>query len=482
MAWYYILLIVVAALGLAVLLFLVCKTLWGHIVSWDGGFCGFLQAMKYVIHFYAIKYHIITPKTLPLRENSDEEEDEEENDEELTEEDKKWFTLTPEQIEEIERKTQEYAIEAQKEKEAEEKWDRDNKFHASKELRINKSIPFNFDLGDRFKRLAIYYEPYYNEGINNYFRSHYNELTRLFCTDTQDVTFVYFPVLLENLNESIKYNIPNVIGESVASETPEYYYKIIRDNIVKLTTDCPKILITDFYNTMGYPREMLGDYAIPCFYIDLEYLSDEQFSAVLQKHAKQFSQNFRIYHQLTDIDPIDNADIDSIDEIAKEIQDRISQLYAMGVSEYIISKIVSLPEPKLSTLLITEDFRIFLPDYNNMEIKMPTLSKALYFFYLSHPEGVLFKELRDHKAELSEIYRTISPLENMDKIEKSIDDIIDSTKNSVNEKCSRIKTAFVSQFNENLAKNYYITGGAGEPKTIKLDRKLINDCAGLIRI
>ena len=483
MAWYYILLIVVAALGLAVLLFLVCKTLWGHIVSWDGGFCGFLQAMKYVIHFYAIKYHIITPKTLPLRENSDEVEDEEENDEELTEEDKKWFTLTPEQIEEIERKTQEYAIEAQKEKEAEEKWDRDNKFHVRAALRINKSIPFNFDLGDKKRRLAIYYESYYDEGINNYIRSHYDEMTQLFRTNTQDVTFVYFPLLLENAKESVKYNYPDAIDDCIATETPECYYKVIKENIVRLTTDYPKILITDFYNSAGYPKEMLGDSAMSCFYIDLEYINDEQFSSVLKKHAKQFAHDTDVLHQFVPLpDKRDKADDSPIDEIAKEIQARISQLYAMGVSEYIISKIVSLPEPKLSTLLITEDFRIFLPDYNNMEIKMPTLSKALYFFYLSHPEGVLFKELRDHKAELSEIYRTISPLENMDKIEKSIDDIIDSTKNSVNEKCSRIKTAFVSQFNENLAKNYYITGGAGEPKTIKLDRKLINDCAGLIRI
>ena len=134
----------------------------------------------------------------------------------------------------------------------------------------------------------------------------------------------------------------------------------------------------------------------------------------------------------------------------------------------------------MSTLLITEDFRIFLPDYNNMEINMPTLSKVLFFFYLNHPEGVLFKELRDYKKELYEIYRIISPFEDMKKMKKSIEDIVDSTKNSVNEKCSRIKAAFVSQFNDNLAKQYYITGNAGEAKKIKLDRTLINDKSGQI--
>ena len=68
----------------------------------------------------------------------------------------------------------------------------------------------------------------------------------------------------------------------------------------------------------------------------------------------------------------------------------------------------------------------------------------------------------------------------MEKMERSIEDIIDSTKNSVNEKCSRIKAAFVSQFNDKLAKEYYITGAAGEPKRITLDRKLVQDKSGII--
>ena len=164
---------------------------------------------RILAHFYAIKCHIITPKPLLIRENSDEEEDEKENDEESTEEDNKWFTLTPEMIEEIERKNKEYAIERQKEKEEEEKWNRENKFHVRAALRINKSIPFNFDLGDKKRRLAIYYEPYYDEGINNYIRSHYDEMAQLFRTNTQDVTFVYFPLLLENAKESVKYNYPD---------------------------------------------------------------------------------------------------------------------------------------------------------------------------------------------------------------------------------------------------------------------------------
>jgi hypothetical protein len=63
---------------------------------------------------------------------------------------------------------------------------------------------------------------------------------------------------------------------------------------------------------------------------------------------------------------------------------------------------------------------------------------------------------------------------------RSINDLVDSTKNAVNVLCSRIKSAFASQFQDRLASQYYITGKPGEPKRIALDRKLVEDRSGLI--
>ena len=64
-------------------------------------------------------------------------------------------------------------------------------------------------------------------------------------------------------------------------------------------------------------------------------------------------------------------------------------------------------------------------------------------------------------------------------MEQSIDDLVDSTGNSINEKCSRIRAAFVSRFSDDLAKNYYITGYSGQAKYIPLDRSLVIDEAGI---
>lgn len=478
MAWYYIALISAGILLVLLLAFLIYKTLWGHMVSWSGGFIGFVQGVDYVARVYVIKLHNLKLKRHKIidsphqnrnpqvEDNNDPSKDNGQN-------------VTPEQKEEIKRKKIEYAIALRKEQEM---WEKDNLFHPLSALRINKSIPFNFDLGDSHNHLAIYYEQNYDENINKYIRNHYDELSHLFCSHSLNVTFVYFPVLLEKIQEAIQYNNPDALIGNVTTDKPESFYKIITENIVKIPTNHPMILITDYYNTAGYPKEDIGESLMSCYCIDLEYKNDVQFSNVLHEHSQRFIHDHAIYYCLTNPPKEDIADSYSIDRIAKEIQTRINTLYAMGVSEYVISQIVSLPKPKLSPLMITEDFRIILPEYNNMEIPMPTLSKTLYFFYLNHPEGVLFKELRDHKEELYEIYGMVSLREDVEKMKHSIEDIVDSTKNSVNEKCSRIRAAFISKFNDNLAHNYYITGNAGEPKKIILDRSLIIDNSKVLKL
>lgn len=390
------------------------------------------------------------------------------------------------------------------EREAQERYDEERHYPKLQALRVSKEVlsrftvnpapPNSIPLGHNlyqtedgqtvYRRTpiqVIYYEGTYTEQVNNFITEHFEEISNKL--KAEDITFVYMPKILAHLQDSVAYSHPDTFNISLATYKAEDFYKEIAAGIAKNPTEEPLLIVPDFFKNCNYPPEELEGIYVGCYAFILNYIDEKQFDYVFNRHLNTIIRMNVVRYSIAKAPKEENiADYASISDIAKEIQDRINLLYAKGVSEYVISKIVSLPEPKLSTLLITEDFRIFLPDYNNMEIKMPTLSKALYFFYLHHPEGVLFKELRDHKAELSEIYRTISPLENMDKIEKSIDDIIDSTKNSVNEKCSRIKAAFVSQFNDNLAKNYYITGSAGEPKTIKLDRKLINDRTGLIRI
>lgn len=135
-----------------------------------------------------------------------------------------------------------------------------------------------------------------------------------------------------------------------------------------------------------------------------------------------------------------------------------------------VSKISDDSE-KLSRLVITKDFRILLPDYYNMEIKMEPLVKAVYFLFLKHPEGIMFKFLPDYREELTQIYVNLKPNGMNERVLQSIEDVTNPTLNSINEKCARISGAF--QFDEKLARHYYIEGKRGEPKKISLPRDLV---------
>jgi hypothetical protein len=109
-----------------------------------------------------------------------------------------------------------------------------------------------------------------------------------------------------------------------------------------------------------------------------------------------------------------------------------------------------------------------------MEIHLTPLPKAVYFLFLRHPEGILFKNLPDYYDELLDIYTQLTGRKCDKDITQSIKDVTDPTKNSINEKCARIKEAFVTKFHDDIAQNYFITGKRGEPKTITLPRDLVD--------
>lgn len=119
------------------------------------------------------------------------------------------------------------------------------------------------------------------------------------------------------------------------------------------------------------------------------------------------------------------------------------------------------------------DFQIMLPDYGNMIVEMPRLPKALYYFFLQHPEGVMLNSLADYREELLHIYQRISNKSDEDEIAQNIDRLVDPLDNSINVNCSRIKNAFVKLIDDRLARNYYITGSRGKPKKVTLSPELI---------
>ena len=59
------------------------------------------------------------------------------------------------------------------------------------------------------------------------------------------------------------------------------------------------------------------------------------------------------------------------------------------------------------------------------------------------------------------------------EMRQSVANRVDPLSNSLNEKCSRIREAFLREMDDSIACHYYITGDRATPKRIKLDRKLV---------
>lgn len=161
-----------------------------------------------------------------------------------------------------------------------------------------------------------------------------------------------------------------------------------------------------------------------------------------------------------------------IEEILKNIQTNVGKLRLMGVALGAIHEFIDEQEP-LSPLVITEDLRIFLPLYNNIEIELSSQRKALFFLFLNHPEGIVLQRLDEYHNELVNYYKQTNKGVLTPKMEESIKKLEEYGNNQVNVLITRIREAFCLKFDERLARNYFISGERGEPYRIPLDRDLL---------
>ena len=79
----------------------------------------------------------------------------------------------------------------------------------------------------------------------------------------------------------------------------------------------------------------------------------------------------------------------------------------------------------------------------------------------------------DYREELAQIYNKVRPMGLTDRAVRSIEDVTNPLLNSIKEKCARIRGAFVGQFDDHMARHYYIDGLRGEAKKISLPRELV---------
>ena len=154
------------------------------------------------------------------------------------------------------------------------------------------------------------------------------------------------------------------------------------------------------------------------------------------------------------------------EEMALEVKRLVGQLQAEGRRDLLLKALgvplleelrIEAAKGKLSRLLITNDYRFILEDYNRQEVELQPVHKAVYLLFLAHPEGIEFKRLSDYREELTRYYMATAKLMDKEKIIEGVDHLVNPLDNAINEKCSRIKKVFLDMMDEYTASYYIIS-------------------------
>lgn len=130
-----------------------------------------------------------------------------------------------------------------------------------------------------------------------------------------------------------------------------------------------------------------------------------------------------------------------------------------------------------SKLVIRRGGRMYLTHYGNIEIRMPSMEKALYLLFLRYPEGLYLSSItEEYLNELSEIYILVSTRGLREDMRARIRELNQALRISV--QISRIKRAFTDAIGASLADHYIIQGENAEKKKIKLSRELVENSIG----
>lgn len=323
----------------------------------------------------------------------------------------------------------------------------------------------------------IFVEPDYNKEVNKEITENYNLIHEAFeqsyYQSEGSNQFIYLPQLLINggLKEMINYfRLTNDINEDITEQNitqyfTNYFFKKAGLPIAQL----PMVISVSREPVKEGYTKLIGIPLINKKFSVVDILSQIASNSIEESIKLKIAWPEHDDEQYT----ADNNFYNEAYSLTIDIMKKVERLKDIGFYEMLVDALSGTKQPELSKLLITKDKRIILTDYDNLEIKMESLPKAVYLLFLKYPDGILFKELSNYRTELMSIYLSISNRDNIETIDKSISLATDPYNNSINEKCSRIREAFLKHFKEELAQHYYITGDRGKPKRIELNRELV---------
>lgn len=389
-----------------------------------------------------------------------------------------------------------------------------------------KDLPFEPET-----RQVIYVENKFDERINAIIRDNYDRLKWNF--NKANLDFVYLPMFFndEEIKEKVLYYAPYLTSEIMEkTELRSSYLLKYMSHIENQDKIAPSLLFAPAKDNeewifQGQTIELGSDDTINIihWFEDVIYQIDENLTQAKQSRDIRYDEDIEDFgqpimsgegleeprveysstHSIWDklkkqtlnfvkgmveeegdarscgkpsqptLDEIQEEDVrDTFEELGRNYE----RLRFKGVPLSVILEYLEKYE-KISKILITDDLRIILPDYNNLEVRMTPLHKAVYLLFIYHrKDGIVLQELEKHHHDLISFYqktlrkKVLSPrqLESINKLETSYND-----EESIYSILSKINKAFRNKIDEHLARHYYIEGKPREPYRISLDNDLI---------
>lgn len=319
---------------------------------------------------------------------------------------------------------------------------------------------------------VLYVESNFDTETNTKIEKEYDKICDLLKKSNRE--FFYLPKVLQEMSskritfhDTLSYLEPTLSDGQLA---------LINTNIDMMTTaDLSKEIFLNYLNINGFNLEK------PCFFFKISNKMPSRFQNFLileidNDPLQTLQQFYQLNDNTTQLKPNGLTDKEkrSLNRLnAKANHEQKDEVQYTGFHKVIIDTLLKYNGSQgISRIFVAESGNIYLTDRNNIEVKMSSISKALYILFLLHEEGIKLNYLVDHKKQLYKIYRQISTYGEDELLRTAVENIIDVTGTTMSANISRIKKAFVSVLGDD-ATLYLIQGNRNEKKTINLDRKLV---------
>jgi hypothetical protein len=373
-------------------------------------------------------------------------------------------------------------------------------------LQVQTGFGYKMDIPHNY---VIYFEKEQNIPFNLYIRNNFDLIEDQFAT--LGLKFIYLPFLTQSIaeiNTVLEYYLPSlsyikvqdkllsdykekIIGQMTKHTSSEIRSIILKEEFVPDSMDYSEVLALVNYQGSANSGLLCFD-PITCVIGESDFFRNNQqnkdyalYFNDLIAYLKQLREeeedfDYMPFCPLPVVDYTEQLD-ESAKEVVKTIEAKLSELKDSGQLLFLIPILKDLLEKQsqsiqldaISRLEINCHNRILLP-YFKKEVELSYLTKAVYFLFLKHPEGINLKELGNYQKELLSIYTSVSNQLDYDKMVKSVEDVVNLETKAIYTHLSRIKSAYYKIMDESFAK-YYIVSGNGEE-----DRKVLFDTTSIV--